>query len=75
MSSGGYSFVVITVHSTGKDEGRPERTVYAITEDGLATAKLWIREMLASVGGEFPEFPVGLSYLMMLSPQEAVEQF
>ena len=55
-------------------EGHPERTVYAITDTGLATAKAWIKDMLATTGNEFPEFPVGLSFLMMLTPDEATEQ-
>jgi DNA-binding PadR family transcriptional regulator len=65
---------LISVQGTDRAEGRPERVVYAITDTGLATAKVWIREMLSTVGGEFPEFPVGLSFLMMLPPQEALAQ-
>lgn len=55
-------------------EGHPERTVYAITDAGLVTVKAWIKNMLATTGNEFPEFPVGLSFLMMLTPDEAAEQ-
>ncbi|SEP51861.1 DNA-binding transcriptional regulator, PadR family [Amycolatopsis saalfeldensis] len=55
-------------------EGHPERTVYGITDAGLTTAKAWIKDMLATTGNEFPEFPVGLSFLMMLTPEEAAEQ-
>ncbi|WP_329071423.1 PadR family transcriptional regulator [Amycolatopsis sp. NBC_01480] len=55
-------------------EGHPERTVYGLTDAGLTTAKAWIKDMLATTGNEFPEFPVGLSFLMMLTPQEAAEQ-
>nr|WP_052478411.1 PadR family transcriptional regulator [Kibdelosporangium sp. MJ126-NF4] len=54
-------------------EGHPERTVYAITDAGLVTVKAWIKDMLATTGNEFPEFPVGLSFLMMLTPDEAAE--
>ncbi|GLY85479.1 PadR family transcriptional regulator [Actinoallomurus iriomotensis] len=55
-------------------EGHPERTVYAITDAGAATVKAWVKNMLATTGNEFPEFPVGLSFLMMLTPDEAAEQ-
>ena len=65
---------LIAVEGTGRDGGRPERVVYAITDTGLATARTWIREMLSTVGGEFPEFPAGLSFLMMLPPGDARAQ-
>lgn len=65
---------LIRVEGTAREEGRPERTVYAITEEGLATARSWIKEMLATTGSEFPEFPVGLSFLVMVSPEEAATQ-
>jgi DNA-binding PadR family transcriptional regulator len=48
---------LIAVEGTARAEGRPERTVYAITESGLATAREWIREMVATVGGEFRNSP------------------
>lgn len=65
---------LIRVEGVDRAEGRPERTVYAITDTGLATARTWVKEMLATTGSEFPEFPVGLSFLMMLTPQEAAAQ-
>ncbi|MEU0566059.1 PadR family transcriptional regulator [Nonomuraea sp. NPDC005983] len=65
---------LIAVEGVGRDGARPERVVYAITEAGLATARTWIREMLSTVGGEFPEFPVALSFLIMLPPPEALAE-
>lgn len=65
---------LIRVEGVDRAEGRPQRTVYAITDTGLATARTWIKEMLTTTGSEFPEFPVGLSFLMMLTPQEAAAQ-
>ncbi|QWF81191.1 PadR family transcriptional regulator [Amycolatopsis sp. CA-230715] len=65
---------LIEVEGVDREAGRPERTVYAITAAGAETAKAWIKEMLATTGGEYPEFPVGLSFLMMLEPDEAAAQ-
>jgi DNA-binding PadR family transcriptional regulator len=62
---------LVEVHGTGKHENRPERTVYALTTEGSATARAWVSEMVAEVGGEFPQFPVGLSYLTVLAPRQA----
>ena len=53
-----------------RGEGRPERTVYAITPVGRKTAFDWIRDMLAEPQNEFPEFPVALSFLALLSADE-----
>ncbi len=65
---------LIAVHSTGRVAGRPERTVYELTPAGEETARTWVKEMLSSTGNEFPEFPVGLSFVMTLAPTEALEQ-
>ncbi|MEJ3651417.1 PadR family transcriptional regulator [Actinomycetes bacterium KLBMP 9759] len=65
---------LIRAEAVDRAAGRPERTIYAITDTGRATARLWIKEMLATTGAEFPEFPVGLSFLTMLTPEEAVAE-
>ncbi|WP_232660301.1 PadR family transcriptional regulator [Pseudonocardia sp. TRM90224] len=65
---------LIRAEAVDRAAGRPERTTYAITDAGRATARSWIKEMLATTGAEFPEFPVGLSFLTMLTPDEAVAE-
>ena len=55
---------------TTREAGRPERTVYEITEEGSATLRRWLLEMLPAPAREFPEFPVALSFLAMLTPPE-----
>jgi DNA-binding PadR family transcriptional regulator len=62
---------LIEVQATTRPDNRPERTVYAITDAGIETTKEWIREMLTNTENEFPEFPVGVSFIMALTPEQA----
>ncbi|MFF0392876.1 PadR family transcriptional regulator [Kitasatospora sp. NPDC004615] len=64
---------LIAVRETGRDQQYPERTVYEITDAGRATTRTWLLEMLREPRLEFPEFPVALSNLMLLTPDE-IEQ-
>lgn len=58
---------------TSREAGRPERTVYQVTEEGSATLRRWLLEMLPTPAREFPEFPVALAFLAILSPAETRE--
>ncbi|MER7504951.1 PadR family transcriptional regulator [Nonomuraea pusilla] len=55
-------------------DSHPDRTVYAITDLGRETAERWLREMLRTTGGEFPEFVAALSVLVGLPPDIAREE-
>jgi DNA-binding PadR family transcriptional regulator len=55
---------------TTRDPGRPERTVYEITDEGAATMRRWLGEMLPAPAREFPEFPAALAFLPVLDPRE-----
>jgi DNA-binding PadR family transcriptional regulator len=55
---------------TAREAGRPERTVYEITEEGAATLRRWLTAMLPAPAREFPEFPVALAFLPILHPAE-----
>ena len=55
---------------TAREAGRPERTVYEITEAGAATLRRWLTAMLPAPAREFPEFPVALAFLPILHPAE-----
>jgi DNA-binding PadR family transcriptional regulator len=55
---------------TAREAGRPERTVYEITEAGAATLRRWLTAMLPAPAREFPEFPVALAFLPILRPAE-----
>jgi DNA-binding PadR family transcriptional regulator len=61
---------LIEVRATTREENRPERTVYQITDEGRRTLRTWLRTMLSTPAREFPEFPVALASLPMLPPQE-----
>ena len=45
--------------------------MYAITEAGRQVAREWLREMLRSTEGEYPEFVAAVSILFGLAPHEA----
>jgi DNA-binding PadR family transcriptional regulator len=65
---------LIAVRETVRDERRPERTVYEITEQGSQTLRQWLRTMLSTPAREFPEFPAALACLPMLPPEEVLRQ-
>ncbi|GAA0509097.1 PadR family transcriptional regulator [Paractinoplanes deccanensis] len=56
--------------TTSREAGRPERTVYEITEAGAAMLRRWLTEMLPAPAREFPEFPAALAFLPVLPPAE-----
>ena len=62
---------LVEVAETIRQEGYPDRVLYAITDAGREVARGWLREMLRTTEGEFPEFIVALSLLFGLSPEEA----
>ncbi|WP_433280454.1 PadR family transcriptional regulator [Pseudonocardia xinjiangensis] len=64
---------LIEVQGTGRDEQYPERTIYQVTPEGRAVGREWLAEILSTPRNEFPEFPAALSFLPMLTPDEAAE--
>jgi DNA-binding PadR family transcriptional regulator len=65
---------LVEVRETVRTETHPERIVYGITDAGRETAREWLREMLRTTGGEFPEFIAAVSILFGLEPEDAREQ-
>ena len=65
---------LVTVALTARDEKRPERTVYQLTEEGRETTRDWLREMLSTRAREFPAFPAALAFLPLLTPEDALRQ-
>ena len=57
--------------ATGKADRYPDRVVYEITDTGREVARQWLREMLHTTEGEYPEFIAALSILFGLPPDEA----
>src|SRR5436190_1753173 len=60
---------LVEVQETVRSEGYPDRVVYAITEVGRETAEEWLREMLRTTGGEYPEFIAAGSVLRGLAAE------
>lgn len=58
---------------TVRDTPRPERTVYALTDEGRRELYDWMHELIAQPREEYPQFGVALSLLSVLSPTAAVE--
>jgi len=63
---------LIAVAATTRDEKWPERTVYQLTAAGRETIQDWMHEMLSTPGREFPVFPAALSFLALLTPEDAL---
>jgi DNA-binding PadR family transcriptional regulator len=62
---------LVEVYETRREEGYPDRVLYAITDAGREVARQWLREMLHTTGGEYPEFIAALSILFGLNPEDA----
>ena len=62
----------ITEVETTRAGQRPERTVYALTDEGRAEFRDWLRELVAEPEHEYPHFVAALSLLAALPPSEVV---
>jgi DNA-binding PadR family transcriptional regulator len=60
--------------ATSREGRRPERTTYRLTEAGEREVFAWLRELLANPARDSTQFFAGLSFLVHLSPQDALEQ-
>lgn len=65
---------LIDVHAVERDTRHPERTVYALTPRGRDALVTGLRESLARPTPEFPLFPAAVSFLYLLSPDDARQQ-
>jgi DNA-binding PadR family transcriptional regulator len=52
---------LVEVSETERSGRRPERRVYAITEDGRALYREYVTDMLANLAEEYPEYPHAIS--------------
>jgi len=57
---------------TSRAGQRPERTVYALTKEGRAEFRDWLRELVAEPEHEYPHFVGALSLIAALPPSEVV---
>jgi DNA-binding PadR family transcriptional regulator len=65
---------LVEVTATTRQEGYPDRVVYAITDAGREVARQWLRDMLSDTGAQYPEFIAALSIMFGLPPEEVREQ-
>jgi DNA-binding PadR family transcriptional regulator len=65
---------LVEVSETIRQEGYPDRVVYAITDAGRDAARQWLREMLSDTGGQYPDFIAALSIVFGLPVDEARAQ-
>jgi DNA-binding PadR family transcriptional regulator len=65
---------LITARSVSRDENRPERTVYELTDAGRVTMVDWMRQIISTPSPEFPDFPAALSVLAVLTAKDARQQ-
>jgi DNA-binding PadR family transcriptional regulator len=68
LEEGGF----ITSQAPSREGRRPERTVYAITENGREEITAWMREMLAQPVNDYPQFAAALAFLAVLGKDEVV---
>jgi DNA-binding PadR family transcriptional regulator len=62
----------ITEVETTRAGQRPERTVYALTDEGRAEFRDWLAELVAEPEHEYPHFVAALSLIAALPPSEVV---
>jgi DNA-binding PadR family transcriptional regulator len=62
----------IKATGTVREGKRPERTVYAITDDGSREMDDWMTELIGVPRKEYPAFMAGLSFLPSLHPDDAL---
>jgi DNA-binding PadR family transcriptional regulator len=61
---------LIMVREVEQKSKWPERTIYKLTKEGRETMLIWMREILSTPAQEFPDFPAGLAYFSLLSPED-----
>jgi DNA-binding PadR family transcriptional regulator len=62
----------ITELETSREGQRPERTIYALTDEGRAEFIGWLAELAAEPQHEYPHFVAALSLIAALPPDEVV---
>src|SRR5699024_12681230 len=63
-----------SVKETLRETGEPDRTCYEATKEGRSILIEWLREVLSTPIQKFPNSPVAISYISILSPQDALEK-
>jgi DNA-binding PadR family transcriptional regulator len=64
---------LIEPQETSREGRRPERTTYAVTDQGRDDLTLWISELVTTPQREYPWFGAVLAFLGVLSPDEVTK--
>jgi DNA-binding PadR family transcriptional regulator len=62
---------LVEVAETLRSARYPDRVLYAITDRGREVARIWLRQMLSTTDGDYPEFVAAVSLLFGLAPDQA----
>jgi DNA-binding PadR family transcriptional regulator len=62
----------IKATGTVREGKRPQRTIYAITDEGALEMTDWLTELVGTPAKEYPAFMTGLSFLPALDPDDAL---
>ena len=65
---------LIRIAESKRDDKRPERTLYALTDEGRSTWREWILDALATPTRHYSEFPAAIAFMPLLDPDDVVEQ-
>lgn len=65
---------LIRVVESRRDDKRPERTLYALTDEGRTTWREWILDALATPTRNYSEFPAAIAFMPLLDPGDVLEQ-
>lgn len=65
---------LIRVQQTVHELRRPDRTIYELTEKGRQICRSWLREALSTPAQEFPDFPAAISFMPVLTTEDALHQ-
>ncbi|MER6946969.1 PadR family transcriptional regulator [Nonomuraea sp. NPDC000554] len=63
---------LVEVAESSRQGGRPERTIYRLTEAGRQELADWERELIVTPEQELPRFKAALSVISVLAPDEVV---
>ncbi len=63
----------VVEQETTRAGGRPERTVFAITDAGRKEQQEWLRELVEVPQHEYPQFVAALALIAALPPEDVVE--
>jgi DNA-binding PadR family transcriptional regulator len=64
---------LITTVNSERPGARPERTVYAITAEGVAVADSLVRDYLSTPAKDYPVFVTGLAHILNLDAATAAD--